>query len=166
MPGVAQKGYKYMRVLLVKPNDYAVEADIENSLKALQQAVGGHIEVFTPSSDPVVYVLNEEGKIMGLDENRALYDNRGNLMDIATGTFLVCGVEGDDFISLSPELMEKYKRQLYDPELFIEQNGKIKAIKIDPQKPIAAQLAEGAERAAEQDRSSRPAPGKNANKDR
>lgn len=65
-----------MNVLLVKPNEYAVEAEIENSLKALQKAVEGHIEVFTPGSDPVVYVLNEEGKVLGLGENRALYDSR------------------------------------------------------------------------------------------
>lgn len=151
-----------MKVLLVKSNDYAVEAEIENSLKALQKAVGGNIEIFTPSDDPAVYVLNEEGKFMGLDENRALYDERGNLFDVIAGPFLVCGVDGDDFISLSPELMEKYKKQFFEPEVFVEQNGRIKAVKAnDPAtKSIAAQLAE-AQKQVERDRGT---PKKNQNK--
>lgn len=33
-----------MKVLLVKPNEPPVEAEIENSLEAVQKVVGGHIE--------------------------------------------------------------------------------------------------------------------------
>jgi len=53
-----------MKVLLVKPDEYAAEAEIGNGLKAMQKIVGGNIEVFKPNDDPVVYVLNEEGKIL------------------------------------------------------------------------------------------------------
>ncbi len=141
-----------MKVLVVKPNEYAVEAEIENTLKAMQGVVGGHIEIYQPGKDPVVCVVNGEGKILGLEENRAVYDQRGNLQDILTGTFFVCGVKGDDFTSLSPTLMEKYKQRFYEPELFVEQGGKIRVIKAGGRdghkKPIAERLAEGAEQAA------------------
>ena len=154
-----------MNVLLIKPNEYAIEAEIENSLKAMQQIVGGNIEVFSPTNDPIVYVINEEGKVLGLDENRALYDHRGNVADIVAGTFFVCGVDGDDFTSLSPELMNTYKQLLHEPELFIEQGGKIKAVKaIDPiKKSIAEQLKESAEQAAREN-ADKPAPAKKHNK--
>lgn len=61
--------------------------------------------------------------------------------------------------------MEKYKAQLYEPEIFVEQSGKIKAIKVDPKKSIAEQLAEGAERAA-RDNTARPTPEKKTYIDR
>ena len=126
-----------MKVLLVKPNEPPIEAEIENSLEAAQKTVGGHIETFSPNRDPVVYVLNEEGKLMGLEANRALYNERGDLTDIIMGTFFVCGVKDDDFTSLSPELMEKYKQQLWTPvfskighqriSAFISISGQLKA---------------------------------------
>ena len=154
-----------MKVLLVKPHEYAVEAEIENSLKAEQQVVGGNIEVFAPNNDPVVFIMNEEGKVLGLEENRALYDRHGNVSDIIAGTFFVCGVNGDDFTGLSPDLMDKYKQLFYEPEMFIEQNGRIKAVTaIDPiKKSIAEQLKEGAEQAA-RDNADKPAFTKKHNK--
>jgi hypothetical protein len=132
------KGKGKMRVLLVKPNECAVEAEIENSLKALQKTVGGYIEVFKPSDDPAVYVLNEEGKIMDLDYNRGLYDRQGNLFDIIQGTFLVCGTTGDEFISLSPELMKKYKEKFFEPGISIE----------EVKKPFSEQMKEAEAQAA------------------
>ncbi len=96
-----------MKVLLVRPNEYAVEADIENGLKPLQNAVGGSIEVFRPNSDPVVYIMNEAGKVLGLRDNRAMYDQRGKIIDVIMGTFLVCGVKGEEFTSLTTKMMKK-----------------------------------------------------------
>jgi len=157
-----------MKVLLVKPNEYATEIEMENNLKAMQKAVGGHIEVFQPNNnDPVIYVLNEEGKMMELDANRALYDKHGNVFDVIVGTFFVCGVKGDDFTSLSPVMMDKYKQQFYEPEVFTRLNGKIFVVKtdgIDAKKPIAEQLREGADQ-AQKDNAARPAP-TNDNKDK
>ena len=139
-----------MKVLLVKPHEYAVEANIKNDLKSEQKAVGGYIEILTPNRDPVAYVMNEEGKIMGLDLNRAIYDERGNITDIIAGTFFVCGIKEDSFTSLSPELMEKYKKQFLEPEVFTTINGKMKAtkVRIPAEKSIAGMLKERTEQAA------------------
>jgi hypothetical protein len=157
-----------MKVLLVKPNEFAAEAEIENSLKAEQKIVGGLIEVFRPNNDPIVYVLNEEGKMMGLDANRAIYDKQGNMIDILVGTFFVCGVKSDEFVSLSPELMAKYKKLFLEPEMFLRENGAIMSIKMFDtavKKPISEQMKEGAEQAA-RDNAARSAPEKNPDKDR
>jgi len=155
-----------MKVLLIRPDEYAAEAEIENTLKAMQKIVGGNIEVFQRINDPVVFVMNEEGKNMGLDLNRALYDRQGNIMDVVAGTFFVCGVKDGDFISLSPEQMEKYKRQFFEPEVILKHDGKIVALKVDdpePKKSIADQLKDGADQAAK-DNAARPSPPKNRDK--
>ncbi len=136
-----------MKILLVKPNEFAVEAEIESGLKAAQKVVGGHIEVYSPNADPVGYVLNEEGKIMGLEPNRALCDSNGNMIDIVMGTFFVCGLENGDFVSLSPTLMDRYKKLFLEPEIFMLENGKVKAQKC--KKSISEQIKEGAKKASE-----------------
>ena len=65
-------------------------------------------------------ICNEEGKLEGLEPNRALTDpENGQVYDIIFGSFFICGLGEDDFISLSPELMKKYEQEFYYPELFI-----------------------------------------------
>ena len=41
------------------------------------------------------------------DLNRGLRDETGEIYDIMAGTFLVVGLDGEDFASLSPELAQK-----------------------------------------------------------
>lgn len=149
-----------MKVLLVKPNEPPVEAEIENTLEAAQKIVGGHIEIHAPNRDPVVYVLNEEGKVLGLEANRALYNERGDLLDIIAGTFFVCGVKEDEFISLSPELLEKYKVQFAEPEIFRSGYGRMRALT-----SISEQIEAGARQAAEYN-ADRPALARKDEKDR
>lgn len=49
-------------VLLVEPNKYPKFIEIEDSLEAMQRAVGGDIEEYMPFSDEVAIICNEEGK--------------------------------------------------------------------------------------------------------
>lgn len=149
-----------MKVLLVKPNEPPVETEIENTLRAAQKIVGGHIETYAPNRDPVVYVLNEEGKLLGLEANRALYNERGDLLDIIAGTFFVCGVDGDEFTSLSPELMEKYKARFAEPEICKSGHGRMRALT-----SISEQIEAGARQAAEYN-ADRPVPARRDGKDR
>ena len=43
----------------------------------LQAAVGGDIQAVYPYEDPVALICNEEGKLLGLPLNRALFDDDG-----------------------------------------------------------------------------------------
>ena len=63
-----------MRVVLVEPGKLARVVNMENSLEAMQCAVGGYIEALYPYEDMVAIVCNEEGKMNGMMLNRALYD--------------------------------------------------------------------------------------------
>ena len=47
-------------------------------------------------------VWNDEGKLIGLDLNRSLRDEHGEIYDIVAGTFLVVGLGPESFASLPP----------------------------------------------------------------
>ena len=98
-----------LSVLKIAPGQYPQQVEIDNDLKALQQAVGGSIGASYPFEDPVAIVYNDDGKLMGLPLNRALWDEDGLMYDVIAGTFLVVGLGEEDFVSLSPELAQKYE---------------------------------------------------------
>ena len=72
---------------------------------------------------------NEEGKLMGLPLNRALFDDDGHIYDIVSGNFLIVGLGEENFTDLSPDLMEKYGEQFKYPEKFARLAGEIIAVK-------------------------------------
>ena len=78
-----------MTVLKVEPGKPPEEVTIPNTLKAMQEMVGGYIEVVY--LDDICLVCNEEGKLMGLEGNRRVGG------DIIAGTFFLAGDnrEGD-----------------------------------------------------------------------
>lgn len=118
-----------MNVLVVEPEKVPCEAEIDGSLESMQKLVGGTIEAVYPFEDHVALVCNDEGKLNGLPLNRKLED-----YDIIAGTFLICGLGEDDFTSLPPDLMEKYRDKFAKPELFMRMGGHIVAIPVEPQK--------------------------------
>ena len=81
-------------------------------------------------------VCNDEGKLIGLELNRGLRDEDGNLYDIMAGTFLVVGLGEEDFTSLPPELAQKYMEHFKQPEQFINLNGQIIALPVEPENPL------------------------------
>lgn len=82
-----------MTVLLVEPGKYPQPVEIGTDLEDLQKAVGGYIEVTYPFDEQVGIVMNEEGKINGMDLNRAL-------RDVTAG--LRCGRRADAWSSALP----------------------------------------------------------------
>ena len=92
-----------LSVLKIAPGQYPQQVEIDNDLKALQQAVGGSIGASYPfADDPVAIVYADDGKLMGLPLNRALRDENGEMYDAVAGTFLVVGLGEEDFASLTP----------------------------------------------------------------
>lgn len=123
-----------MTVVVVEPGKYAREAVIQKDLHSLQEVVGGYIEAVYPFRDTACIVCNDEGKITGLAPNRCLRDETsGEIYDQLCGTFFICGLGEDSFISLTPEQVKKYKTQFYHPELFLSVNGGLLAIPYDPE---------------------------------
>ena len=114
-----------LKVLMVEPQKEPYAAEIPAGLKGLQMAVGGYIEAVYPYEDPVALVCNEEGKLLGLDLNRALRDENGHIYDVLAGTFLVVGLGDEDFASLPDDLMEKFEEKFRTPEEFFQVGNRL-----------------------------------------
>lgn len=126
----AQDHKDTMTVLVVEPLKEPYLKEISPGLSAMQQEVNGLIAAAYPFDDPVALICNDEGKINGMELNRALRDDRGQLYDIVAGPFLVVGLSEDNFTSLSPELAQKYMEHFKTPEMFAMVDGEITAIPI------------------------------------
>jgi hypothetical protein len=111
-PSQTHKPDNLLRVVGIEPGKPACEAEIADSLRAFQQAVGGNMEVFCPFEDNAVIVCNEEGKIDGLPPNRTVH---GEPM---VGNLVIVGDNGEgEFCSLTDEQTQKYLAAFQLPEL-------------------------------------------------
>lgn len=99
-----------MKVLAYKVGQEPVVMEIENSLTALQEFVGGYIEVVSISHQDLKYtyllICNEEGKLYNLPPNRWLHDENGDAIDLLCGDFLICKAQEDDFTGLEDDDIE------------------------------------------------------------
>ena len=107
-----------MKVLKVEPYQLPEVKDIDSGLSSLQHEVEGWIEATYPFEDPVAIICNEEGKLNGMEYNRAIRDENGEVREIIAGPFLIVGLGEEDFTSLSEDMVQKYKRMFAQPEVF------------------------------------------------
>lgn len=119
-----------MRILVIEQERRPEVREINDSLEAMQELVGGLIQPIYPFDEPVVLVCNDEGKLMDLPANRGLRDERGQIYDIVCGTFFLCGApaDADHFTSLTSEQIERYQKLFYTPEMFWGMDGHIVCI--------------------------------------
>ena len=107
-----------IRVLFVQPHEKPFVAEIPDTLKAKQNAVGGLIE-FVYNTDETALVCDEEAKLKNKEGNRYL-DGGG----IIAGNFLVVGLGEEDCRSLTDEEIQKYSDKYSDaPEITDEETS-------------------------------------------
>ena len=121
-----------MKVLVVEPERRPEVRDIDDSLKSMQEIVGGLIQPIY-MDDSVVLVANGEGKLLNLPANRGLRDKDGQICDIVVGTFFLCGApaDRDHFTGLTPEQIEEYQRLFHTPEMFWGMDGHIVCLPLE-----------------------------------
>lgn len=107
-----------MNVLVVEPGHLPYEKEI-NGLEQEQAVVGGLIEPIYPYEEAVAIVCNEEGLINGLPFNRSVPGGYGGVF----GTFFVCGLGEEDFTSLTPEQIKRFKKEFSKAEMLIGVDG-------------------------------------------
>ena len=79
-----------MKAIRKKPGCAPEIIEVENTLKALQQEVGGYIEVITLPYGAAI-ICNAEDRILGLPDN-------GRVCGVdVVGTVLIVGVNGPEF---------------------------------------------------------------------
>ena len=114
-----------MRVILCRPNEMAEVIEMEDSLESMQKMVGGLIEEYMPWEDEVALICNEEGKLNGMEYNRAIRDENGEVREIIAGPFLIVGLDEDSFGSLSEDMLKKYQRLFAQPEVFLQTQSQL-----------------------------------------
>ena len=112
-----------MKVLRVEPYRTPAVKEINPGLESLQHEVGGWIQAVYPFEDPVAIICNEEGKINGMELNRALRDENGEVYDVIAGPFLIVGLGEENFTSLPADMIDKYKEVFAQPEVFLQTNS-------------------------------------------
>lgn len=91
-----------IRVLKIEAGKMPYEKEMVNDLEGIQAEVGGLFECVY-LEDGCIAVVNEEGKLNGMELNRRI----GN--DIIAGPFFICGDSEDgEFVSLTDAECEKY----------------------------------------------------------
>ena len=129
-----------MKVVMVEPGQYARIEELDTGLESLQKAVGGLIDCAYPWQEKVCIVCNDEGLINGMPLNRDVEDYQ-----LIAGPFFVCGIEGEDFCSLTDEQAKRYQEMFLQPELFVGYKDNIMKLKYDdPNLPDAPESAKQA----------------------
>ena len=82
-----------IKVLALLPMELPKEIDLDNTLEAMQNFVGGLIECITLSDtgSEVTLVCNDEGKLLGLPLNRPLWDGA----DVLAGPGFLAGCDNE-----------------------------------------------------------------------
>ena len=104
-----QRMKENLRILMVEPHKAPYEASVPHELTAMQQTVGGLIEVVR-NGDGTLLVCNEEGKLLGMEGNRRIPG------DVLAGPFFVVGDAGETFRSLTEEELVRYKNRFAEIE--------------------------------------------------
>ena len=95
-----------IRVILKRPDEvFGHVTNISDTLENLQRTVGGPIEVFRIADDMAV-ICNEEGKLLGLEENMRIGS------EILVGNLIFIGVDGEEFCDI-PMAFKDYKQVLF-----------------------------------------------------
>lgn len=99
---------KTIRVLVKKPYEPVEEQIIENDLKPKQEIVGGYIQCLDSGIEDIDIIINEEGKLLGLEPNIIWSFGR----DILVGNVIFSRLnwENGEFVSLTDKDIEDIKK--------------------------------------------------------
>ena len=117
-------------ILVVEPGRKPRRVTIEHTLENLQKTVGGTIQAIYPWEDDLVgLICNDDAIALGLPFNRYVQEREyGPIL----GTFFICGLGEEDFISLTEEQLEKYAQRFALAELLFQVDGRLAVVPTPP----------------------------------
>ena len=98
-----------IKVLALLPMELPKEVELDNTLEAMQNFVGGLIECIplTDTGSEITLVCNDEGKLLNLTPNRPLW---GGADYLAGSSFIVGTDDEGNLTSLPPQEMDYYAK--------------------------------------------------------
>lgn len=97
-----------IRVLVMEPGKEIEECTVPNTLEALQELVGGRIEVVPYFT--FLFIVDEEGKLKGKEPTMVVVHDG---LDTLCGTVVAVGQRNEAFCSLSDQQIVRI-RELYE----------------------------------------------------
>ena len=130
-----------IRVIVCRPGKEAEIAEIEETLEAMQEIIGGALDEYMPFTsedqreDDIVIVCDHDGTMKKLPPCRAIRDEEGHVQDIIEGSFFICSgpLGSSSYESLPSDLEEKYLNMFRYPELFYTTDEGLTSVKLDPE---------------------------------
>ena len=102
-----------MKAILINTNRTVCEIEIENALEAMQEQVGGYIEM-VEIGEGLVAICNEEGKLEGLPPVALILSPDGTYaQDALCGPVLICRTAGADLTDIRPGDEWEMQRRLF-----------------------------------------------------
>ena len=102
-----------MKVLVIAPHEHPVVKELPD-LEAMQKCVGGTIQAVYPWEDAqAALICDEEGLYHDSDWNRYINEDLS-----IKGTFFICGIGEEDFDDLPDELIDRFTKEFYEPQVF------------------------------------------------
>lgn len=125
-----------MNVLVVEPGQPPYVKAIQTGLESLYREIDTDtVQAVYPWNDAVGLICDDNGKMTGKELNRALRDEDGHIYDVVAGTFLIAGLSAEDFTSLTPEQIDKFKDVFKTPEAFINIGGRLMVVPVEEHRP-------------------------------
>ena len=117
-----------MNVLVVEPGYAPYEKEI-NGLEEMQGVVGGLITAIYPYEEMVAVVGNDESILLNMEFNRSMPNGYGGIF----GPFFICGLSEDNFATLPPDLMQRFKKEFAKAEILLGfQGDEAVTLKVEP----------------------------------
>ena len=126
-----EKEPEKMKVIIVEPQKEPYVKELDNELSVFQKEAGGHIEAVYPFEDKVAIICNDESKLNGSKLNRCMRNDKGEVVDVIAGKFMVVGLSAEDFGTLTPEQIDKFMDYYNTPEMFMMMGDTLAAFPLD-----------------------------------
>lgn len=107
-----------MKALKIEPGKAPERIDIDNELEALQDAVGGYIQVLYPDPHRPVGLIATKRASAWASSRTEPCTGAAKPYDVIVGTFLVVGVDEEDFTDLREEDAAYFEKLFHSPEKF------------------------------------------------
>lgn len=92
-----------------------------------KNAVGGMRSEFYLKEDSVAIIFDKAAADRNIP-NRAFRDKDGRVSDMISGTFMIVGFDGKDYVSLTREQIDRYSERFKIPDIIMRYNGELLAV--------------------------------------
>ena len=116
------KNTKKIKAVICEPFKKAKAIEVNADFDSLTEIIGDYVSTFDLITDKVMIVYDDEGKMNGSPFCRAIFQedkltdfktkHKHQLIDLMYNTFMICGTDGENLISLTDKQIEQY-RNLY-----------------------------------------------------